>query len=728
MSLLAGFDFVAEVTNEVIRRLIKTNLQIGGVPANPPFELTLPLGGGAGSAHLIVTDLVLDLNANDTITLSLPFAQGSVMLTSPLALTVCPLDGTITITAPLRLVDAGNAIQQIAVGLDAATVVIAWSAASNQELANDLAATPVTPAQFSAAATDAFTNYVRLAAAPSLPIGFRVVPGTNGSISPALQFERLEVHCIPAPDRQQQALGIFGILLVDHHANGDHTQKGNTAITASTGGVCISIAPDAFHTLIFCPSIARSMKTDLAHLPATCGPAGGFSAQGVTINSLSDHFTNGHIDINGSVSKSGTCYDAHGTFHGVLTLSMSGTQLVPQIKMDEPDIDVDIPWYCYLAAAVVFGAIGIAIAAVADAVADVVASSIGGSALQSALGTGIPGIGASGLAGASFSSVSISPEGLTMQGKLPVFTPSSQFWPALSLTGSVLVANRQELSSGLFYTKLWCMPEAKMYPYVEYAQRQSAVYTLSGTLTPQPLVPQFSVQHLGVTTALTGAQGTITLPAMATHYPMPLATGGTALTQAVHIDYTITGMTIQLTNIPEEGNYNFYLDAAALDCTGAPVLRTDGQPLETWAHIQFEGNHVEIGGGYAQDVQKCADLLAKRVKELSERYAEYQDVPIWVQVNYPPEEVLVTYIRNIIASGLPETDEVLLASKLAHGNSFYRALFSRAATEPAMLRMNADRVRSQEQLTTVASELVRLSHSLTALNIMPEADEQRGGG
>jgi hypothetical protein len=46
---------------------------------------------------------------------------------------------------------------------------------------------------------------------------------------------------------------------------------------------------------------------------------------------------------------------------------------------------------------------------------------------------------------------------------------------------------------------------------------------------------------------------------------------------------------------------------------------------------------VDIGGGYAADVQYCAQLLVemmKRISRISQQYAPYQKVPIWQQVNY----------------------------------------------------------------------------------------------
>ncbi len=67
MSLMAGFDLVAEISKDALLRLIMKNLtmpkKMGGQLANPPFEVSFPVA--AGKAHLIVKKLALDLLSDD---------------------------------------------------------------------------------------------------------------------------------------------------------------------------------------------------------------------------------------------------------------------------------------------------------------------------------------------------------------------------------------------------------------------------------------------------------------------------------------------------------------------------------------------------------------------------------------------------------------------------------------------------------------------------------------
>ena len=55
-----------------------------------------------------------------------------------------------------------------------------------------------------------------------------------------------------------KSLGIFGILLSANSGKGNHAQKTNSALTAGEDA-CISISPEVFHSLIFCPGLATKL-------------------------------------------------------------------------------------------------------------------------------------------------------------------------------------------------------------------------------------------------------------------------------------------------------------------------------------------------------------------------------------------------------------------------------------------------------------------------------------
>lgn len=645
MKLMAGFDMVLELSNETVLKLIRSNLSIGGTVLSAPFELSLPLSGPAsGYTHMIVTDLRLDLNEGEKITLSMPFDRGTVVLSSPLSRTIGPLSGTISITTTV------SGSTSISFDLANATAALDFTAAGEAELIEDLSGTILSPALFKTLANQALTSYAQTLSSPPVPLPFTVVPGIDGTLTPALQLERVEVRCIPNADRKKQALGIFGILLAANHGNGNHTLRTEAKITTVTDGMCFSLSPEAFHSLIFAPAMV------------------GLDLGGMTLNSLTDTFADNHIDINGSASKSGTCYDATATFHGSLTLSVSGSLITPQLTMDPVSVDVDIPWYCYLASAVVGGILGPVILGVIDALLEDISVNLGK--------VGISSISLGNMGGASFSVVQISPEGLSLQGRMPIYLPGSVGYSHLELNGSVITTESTEISSGIWHGQAWCMSEAKDYPFVEYHQQQRGMFDLKSILTILPLTPVFMLKYAGHTYPLTEASGTITIPNMTVHYPK-LGGGGTALEQPAHISYTVSGTQVVLTNIPTEGTFSVSLHAQARDCDGGTV-KANGEVIEAMKTVVFVGIHFDIGGEYAQDVQYCVGVIEDYIRNKG-HYTKVEEYPKWPPKNYPSPEDLLDFIQKVVRSGYPAMDQVLINMQIAHGGSFHRAILSPAA-------------------------------------------------
>src|SRR5262249_31617187 len=110
MTLLAGFDIVTEISSAAVLKLIKSQMKLGGgVSVNPPFEITVPISGGGvtGNVHMIVDDVLLNLNQDDSATLTFNFSNTSLIAQTP-ALTITALDGSVTVKAPLALVPSNQ--------------------------------------------------------------------------------------------------------------------------------------------------------------------------------------------------------------------------------------------------------------------------------------------------------------------------------------------------------------------------------------------------------------------------------------------------------------------------------------------------------------------------------------------------------------------------------------------------------------------------------------------
>ena len=470
MSLMAGFDVVIELGNKLVRQLIEANFSFAGTQTAVPFEATLPVNfaGISGSAHLVVTTLAVDMQTGQNLAIDMGF-QGASVQTA--LLTVCPLDGILRISMPVEVVAASeDAMLQL--DMTRATVTLTFSDTANSVIAAELTGTPVSPTLFTATAQQSVTNFVQMQPPATVPLGFGLVPDQEGSLQP-LQFCTLEAYCVGSAEQTKQCLGLFGMVILADRGSGQPEQKTETAIVVGQH-LAFNIAPKAFHQLLFCPWAAAGLNVAASDMPTTCGNSSGVGVSGVTLTSLTDSFQDGSIALDGTADKSGSCYDAHASFHGQVTLAINGGVLQPSVTMGDPDVDVDIPWYCWLAAGAVLGPIGLVITGVVNAVAQSVAQNLASSALSGGLGNAISGIGLGGVGGKirpNFHLVNVTTEGLSVQGTafVPVpYAPSA----SVNLVGSVTVSSSTEFEKGTWHTKIFCESEPDDFPYVGYLQQE----------------------------------------------------------------------------------------------------------------------------------------------------------------------------------------------------------------------------------------------------------------
>jgi hypothetical protein len=670
MSTMAGFDVIVEVSTETALRLIQANVNFGGVALSPPFSLEVPVGLGTDSyAAVIVTGMSLDLVGDQGINLVLNFQNTSIISKSP-ALTITLLDGTVTIGATLQLVDFRGQ-KALATDLSAATAQIFFSDPAKSRIAAGLSNLPIDTGQLISFATTAMESFVRATGQHIIPNPtFTVEPGKIGSISQG-RFERLTLHNIAG-----RSIGLFGMLLPDKPL-GNASQKSVSLIPPGQD-LCVEIGQDAFQRLIFCPNLA-GIGGSVASLPPPCG-SGTLDKDGVTFTSFADSFGNGQIDINANFTKSGTCYDATGSVHAAITLSLSkvaGKSLVAaHVAVDDPFINVDVPWYCTLAE-VLIGPIGLLIADSIQSSAKSAAGDLQGAVSSLTSGGIVSGTGS--LSGATFNQVTINTEAIVLAGTVAVDLPVAQS-PSLTIMGSVTTSDRKLISNGVYVVSDGCMEGS--YPYFEDAQSQSGTFLATATLLGRPLNLEWHLEcwegfwgynsspKLVSAAILKGTSGTVVLDGVSTSFPFPLP-GGSSIIQPVHVAYSTTSNTITLSNLSGEGNYGFILTVKATDPAGNVATAQNG--------VGFEGDTVIILGGYQEKLAQCIRELLDRLKRI--RTDQLVVIPPWVPVNYPDPGELAGLIRFLAAQSTGEADEFLLQAKLAHGSSYLRALSSREAVE-----------------------------------------------
>jgi hypothetical protein len=205
------------------------------------------------------------------------------------------------------------------------------------------------------------------------------------------------------------------------------------------------------------------------------------------------------------------------------------------------------------------------------------------------------------------------------------------------------------------------------YPAIEQAQQQMGIYQIIPKLLGTPLTYEFRIEYyIGskfVSSAtLLDTKGTITLSNVETHFGL-----GSVVVTSVHIRYEILEDIVHPTNVPSEGSYNVLLVVRATDFIGS---------LETKEVVEFQGNIVIIGGEYQSKAMYC---FLKYVEERNRRSPINRFDVHWPPVDHPPPEEIIDLVHFLASQATPEADDLLIHTKLAHGESFYRALVARQA-------------------------------------------------
>ena len=183
-----------------------------------------------------------------------------------------------------------------------------------------------------------------------------------------------------------------------------------------------------------------------------------------------------------------------------------------------------------------------------------------------------------------------------------------------------------------------------------------------------------------------GTSGEVTVEQVGCKYAMPLDSGsggsGTEVIQDVRIGYTITedpvnGDAVRLTNDPDHGNFSVQLSCKATD----PM----GTVREATAWVEFEGNPVEIGGGY----QDYFWGVCFKNWYLSLRPGR---VPPPMPPSHDPR-ALREMIYGLVVSGHPMAGEMLVGTELLYGATYRAALGApaRRVAAPAKLTGRAER-------------------------------------
>ena len=684
MNGLAGFDYVLELSQRTLLRLLQDTLTIGGVPLQPPFPLRLPITAGDSTVvvHLIVEDVQLDVDPGNRLRLTLRFVRSSIEF-GTFGAAVYPLSGTVQADVAMRLDALGNH-RLLAFAFADAVVGLTLSEEARHTLANGAGRMGRTPAAATALIEDALRGAVRGGGTLRVPIGFTVEPEADGDLV-RRQFSRLELFGLAHPDRNRQALALFGNLFAATEHQGNPGLRNGSGIGAGSD-VLIAISPRAFQTFIFCPAVAAQLGVPpedlVARLPTSCGRAQGLDHEGVTIKRIEATLDQDLIAVLAAVEKSGFCYEASGVVICHVRVAVNSGILTSTAGIAFQKFGAAIDWYCALVFTGGLAVYGAAVLAWVAGVIEGIAESKAQTAVVgrlAALGLG-PELAVPQLP-TVFTAMSITPAELVLQSRLRARFVAPPPIPSLDLvaTGTQVVSSSSR--PGVFTTQIFCKPEPKRYGYVETRQSQRITYDLRAQLLPQPLSVTYSVKGrsgewvpLAPQPAGLPASPAV-VPDVECQYAMPLATGGSKVVKSVSLRYRVTGTSIALTGDVGDGNFWVDLRAEVRDPAGQPPAGVNASPV---ASVFFRGNLVEMDEEYRADLEECLRIA----DQVSDRFSKSRHVPAWVKALDPvarlseqlralsaldPEQgqEMLRDLRNVNSAVVPRLDVAGQRAKLA---------------------------------------------------------------
>ncbi len=705
MNTLSNYDFIFEVGNNTLQKLIQAALHFDLVQANPPFEFyaSLPSGNMDDDLHCIVHQVSLNITSQKEMDLIFSFHNSSVAMPG-LKLLIGALDGKIKITITPELINGSTASHKcLAFNFSNAKVALTLSGEAQKKINNALKEKNLSNVKIENDIVQSLVSYFRLQGIRPTPMEFKVIPGTTGQFSPEIQFEQLELSCIPNQDVNKQALFFGGIFLPDNHGKGNLSLKTFSDITPGKD-VVAAISPECFHKLIICQKIgeellpqpfANNISSLATQMPPDCGLIGGIKYEdGLYITKIQSNFVNGAINLHLELRKEGFCYEAIARQDISILLEMDGPVLKPKLQYGKPSLNVSVPWYCYVAGGFVFSfivgyavefVIGLILKIILENVLDVSANKMSLSSQKIILG---------GKSQPTFNKVYVKADALVFEGNLYIQLEAPQI-PKIEIALAHKCKN-QSTKSGVFHSKFCVVGDVnfEITKQIHYVSCRAMPVLMgrplilkwhadAGLLNKATSVP-FAFTSVGFEFKGNPDSGILTILNAPTHYPEPLPDGSLA-EQDVSVAFQLSGNWLHFDNSPaetnEEGNYVIFLNLEAQD------------PL---------GNLQKAGCQYGMDrhfvntfdfEQKLADCLYKLAKKFKADTFKARRPKLRVEfppVDHPDAEIIKGFYESVGQFSAPEADAIRSHTALLFGPYFYKALHeaisrkNRAANVDAM--------------------------------------------
>lgn len=689
MTELAGYDIVTEIRASLVADLLEANLDIPGRGrVRTPFMHTIAhaVDGLTVGLQVIVTALEVDLRTNQPIVVEMQFVDSDA---SAEGVVVSPLDGAVRAAFDHRIdVVDGAAVLVLRARPDSA--IIAFSELSRGAISQALAGTGIDANRFVSAANAALAGLTVAIGEIRLALGIPVTPGADGSIMPRTAYAGLEAFPFGAARRDEQAMVLAGFLFAGNVGKGRPRTKSRLALPTDQT-VAVTLSPQAFRRFCFCPSLMEGLMPSSvmiggirvhfdqayldgrwARLPSICAGAKEIEVQdGLRLTRVADTLGEGRVILDLDFYTTGFCYKASGSVRAYLTFDIRDNQLVPSAKNDEPDVDVTIPWYCWVAAWVVGKIYAVAALGIANGVATLAADGIANGLVKSALADNLSamnaGSAATGQLVVSFERSEIKPDRFTLSGNASVNMTGRRGHVAIRLEGGAGTPQLVSAEGGQWTTKIPCEDKMGTFPYTISRLIIPFEYQVVTSMLPA-LRCQFVLGFYtssGYREVVLDPKGSAVIVDNAlVEFPQPLATGGTKMAKPVRIEYAIEGQTLRFRNRPEDGNYMVELHVRDFrDYLGRPV---EVHLSELLAFAYVDGHALAVGGLYDSLVKMCILKKLEKAKvdrDFRERMITRQDIVNPV-ITGDPGPYIRDLFEQIAFSGMKQNEMMPLLAQL----------------------------------------------------------------
>jgi hypothetical protein len=420
-TLTGNYDVCIEITEAVMSALAVPALG-GGATQIFGFKQVFAGQTIIGQANLLIDSgsVTVDPAHSPHGLVTVNFGDSAFSVTAPVAARAAPLAGSLVASVPFKLSapSGGKSNLQLDFTDPSVTVNVTLDAASQARIEAVLARFGV-PAASASTILNQLMKAALLSAKGTLDLpgaSFAFVPGQDGTLSPMKFADMALLTRPPGAGGQPGVLCVLGTILTSHIPLESVANKTATA-TDGSHQVSVTLSPEAFRDLIFCPSIGQSAGiTNISKLCPTCGSAASVSISGIDLTTVSATLQEGQIAIHGAANASETGWSANVSFDAHTTLNLVGGIITPTSVVDNVTEDVSLDWWVWLLSGLTLGAIGLIADAAVTTVANSVVSSLAKDELSKILSnnSGTPLVGIS--TAVTLNSVATHAQGIVLQG------------------------------------------------------------------------------------------------------------------------------------------------------------------------------------------------------------------------------------------------------------------------------------------------------------------------